>query len=334
MSEVVAALEGVTKDYGPTRALDGVDLAVHRGEVLGLLGPNGSGKTTAVSLLAGLRRPDGGRVRLAGGDPRDRRTRTRLGVTAQQTGMVDVLKVRELAKWAATHYPAARDVDELLAEFGLDDLADKQFGGLSGGQQRRLTVALAFVGDPEVALLDEPTTGLDVGARRSLWDAIRRYGSGRRAVVLTSHYLEEVEALADRVVVLGRGRVLAEGTVDEIRRLVGLTKVRVRVAEDVEFATLGPVAQVERRDESVEVLTPDADQLVRGLVRHEIGFSHLEVAPASLEDAFLALTDDHHGAEGPAADRAAMESVLEVGAPAATDRPDTTTQSPDAQPRR
>lgn len=271
-------------------ALDAIDLDVGGGEVLGLLGPNGAGKTTAVNLIAGLRRADSGSVRLFGGDPREPSSRTRLGVTPQHTGMPEVLKVAELVAWTASHFPQPTPTEDLLTWFGLAELAGRQLGGLSGGQKRRLTVALAFVGDPELVLLDEPTTGLDVTARRELWTAIRQFAEAGKTVVLTSHYLEEVEALADRIVVLGAGRVLADGSLADIRQLVGLTRVSAKI--DPPPYGLDHVARAEIRSGRVELLSDDADALVRELVRREIPFVDLQVAPASLEEAFLTLTGE------------------------------------------
>lgn len=287
--ETIARLEGVTKRYGDVVALDGLDLDVRPGEVLGLLGPNGAGKTTVVNLIAGLRHADGGAVRLFDGDPREPSSRTSLGVTPQDTGMPDVLKVKELVAWTAAHFPRPTPPRRLLEQFALEDLAGRQFGGLSGGQKRRLTVALAFAGDPELVLLDEPTTGLDVTARRELWTAIRQFADAGKTVVLTSHYLEEVEALADRIVVLGGGRVLADGSLAEIRQLVGLTRVSAVVEGPV--GTLPHVTRWESRNGRVEMLSDDADSLVRELVRRDVGFTDLQVTPASLEEAFLTLTE-------------------------------------------
>jgi ABC-2 type transport system ATP-binding protein len=296
--QTVASLAAATKRYGSVTALDAVDLEVRAGEVLGLLGPNGAGKTTAVNLIAGLRKPDAGTVELFGRDPRTPGARERLGVTPQETGMPEVLRVGELVAWTAAHFPRARPAAELLAAFGLADLARRQFGALSGGQKRRLTVALAFAGDPDLVLLDEPTTGLDVTARRVLWSAIREAAAAGKTIVLTSHYLEEIEALADRVVVMDHGRVLADGSLADIRGLVGLSRVAARVAGEPDLAALPHVARAETREGRLELLSDDADSLMRALVEQRVPFAELEVRPASLEEAFLALTEPQRRAVG------------------------------------
>ena len=196
--EILARTVQATRRYGPVTALDGVCLDVPAGQLLGLLGPNGAGKTTLLQLLAGLRRPTSGTVELFGGDPRDAARRRRLGSTPQETGLPPTLRVHEVVDFVAGHFADPVPTAQLLDQFGLAGLERRQSGGLSGGQKRRLAVAVAFVGRPDLVLLDEPTTGLDVEARHSLWSAVRRYHEGGGTVVLTSHYLEEVEALAER----------------------------------------------------------------------------------------------------------------------------------------
>jgi ABC-2 type transport system ATP-binding protein len=218
--EILARTVAVTRNYGPVTALDSVCLEVPAGQLLGLLGPNGAGKTTLLQLLAGLRQPTSGIVELFGGDPRDALRRCRLGCTPQETGLPATLRVREVVDFVAGHFDDPVPTSELLEQFGLTSLGRRQTGGLSGGQKRRLTVAVAFVGRPDLVLLDEPTTGLDVEARDALWDAIRGYHQGGGTVLLTSHYLEEVEALAERVVVIDQGLVRADGTLAEVRSLV------------------------------------------------------------------------------------------------------------------
>ncbi|HTF07026.1 MAG TPA: ABC transporter ATP-binding protein [Asanoa sp.] len=285
---ILAEAIEVSRSYGDVVALDRVCIQVAQGELVGLLGPNGAGKSTLANLLTGVRRPDSGRVTLCGGDPRDPATRRALGVTPQETGLPVTLRVGEVVDFVGAHYPSPVPRGELLDQFGLADLARRQTGGLSGGQKRRLAIALAFVGRPRIVVLDEPTTGLDVQSRRALWDAIKAYHAGGGTVLLSSHYLEEIEALADRVVVLGHGRVLADDTVAAVRGLVGVR--RVSFAHDGEPPALPGVVAVEVRDGRTHLLTPDSDQLVRVLVASDVDFRELEVAATSLEEAFLAIT--------------------------------------------
>ncbi|MFI6077618.1 ABC transporter ATP-binding protein [Actinoplanes sp. NPDC051343] len=281
------ALEA-TRRYGDTLALDHINIDVRAGELVGLLGPNGAGKSTLVNLLTGIRRPTSGTVELFGGDPRDPSSRRRLGVTPQETGLPASLRVGEVVDFVRAHFDHPLGRGELLNRFGLADLVRRQTGGLSGGQKRRLAVALAFVGRPEIVFLDEPTTGLDVQARRSLWDGIRAFHDDGGTVVLTSHYLEEVEALARRVVVIGGGRVLADDTVAAVRGLVAIRRVSLTSPDPL--PSLDGLLGVEREGGRLHLLTPDADRLVRDLVAENVKFADLEVRPTSLEEAFLTLT--------------------------------------------
>ncbi|MGA5304262.1 ABC transporter ATP-binding protein [Nucisporomicrobium flavum] len=278
----------VTRRYGSVVALDHVSLDVHTGELVGLLGPNGAGKSTLVNLLTGVRRPSAGRVELCGGDPRDPGTRKVLGVTPQETGLPSALRVGEVVDFVRAHFPDPLGRDELLDRFGLGDLVRRQTGGLSGGQKRRVAVALAFVGRPRIVFLDEPTTGLDVAARHALWDGVRQFHAEGGTVVLTSHYLEEVEALASRVVVVGNGRVLADDSVASVRGLVAIRRVSLTSA--VPVPDLPGVVGTERDGDRTHLLTADADRLVRDLVSCDVPFHDLEVRPTSLEEAFLTLT--------------------------------------------
>jgi ABC-2 type transport system ATP-binding protein len=285
--EILARTMQATRRYGPVIALDGVSLDVPAGQLLGLLGPNGAGKSTVLQLLAGLRRPSSGVVELFGGDPRDAARRRRLGCTPQETGLPPTLRVHEVVDFVAGHFADPVPTAELLEQFGLTGLERRQSGGLSGGQKRRLAVAVAFVGRPDLVLLDEPTTGLDVQARHALWDAVRSYHQGGGTVVLTSHYLEEVEALAERVIVIDRSRVRADGTIAEVRSLVPARRVRLRAPGLPELAG---VERSSRDGDRYELWTVDSDALVRELVNTRVPFRDLEVASASLEEAFLALT--------------------------------------------
>jgi ABC-2 type transport system ATP-binding protein len=285
--EILARTVLATRHYGPVIALGGVSLDVPAGQLLGLLGPNGAGKTTLLQLLAGLRQPTSGTVELFGGHARVAARRRRLGCTPQETGLPPTLRVREIVDFVAGHFPNPMSTAELLEQFGLAGLERRQSGALSGGQKRRLVVAIAFVGRPDLVLLDEPTTGLDVEARHAHWDAVRRYHQGGGTVVLTSHYLEEVQALAERVVVIDQGRVRADGTIAEVRSLVPARRVRLRAPD---LPELVGVERSSRHADRYELWTADSDALVRQLVTAGIPFCDLEVASASLEEAFLSLT--------------------------------------------
>lgn len=287
MSTVVD-VSGVTRRFGEVLALDDVSLAVGPGELVGLLGPNGAGKSTLLSLVSGQRKPDVGTVRLMGGDPRDPASRVSLGITPQETGLPATLRVHEVIDFVAQHYPAPRPTGEVLDLFGLTDLARRQTGSLSGGQKRRLAVALSLVGRPRVVLLDEPTTGLDVSGRAALWDAIRMYHADGGTVLLTSHYLEEVQALAERVVVIDHGRVLTDDTLDAVLRRVAVRRVVATSAADL--AGLPGVASAQREPDGRQVLwTTDSDALVRDLVGAGMPFADLEIRGATLEEAFAEL---------------------------------------------
>ncbi|MCC2030781.1 ABC transporter ATP-binding protein [Microbacterium allomyrinae] len=287
----LAHFDHVTRRYGDLVAVDDVTLHIDEGAIVGLLGPNGAGKTTLLSLLQGLRRPTSGTVTLFGGDPGDARRRQSLGTTPQETALPETLRVGEVIDYVGGHFGDRIPTADLAAEFGLTEMLRRQCGSLSGGQKRRLAVALAFVGRPRLVLLDEPTTGLDVDARRTLWAAIRRQHDSGATVVVTSHYLEEIEALAERVVVLGRGRVLADDTVARVLARVGVSQVRLRTDDPVRLGALPGLVHHDRVGE-IEVLTvEDADAFVRELVHTGTDFRDLTVRGATLEEAFLALTD-------------------------------------------
>jgi ABC-2 type transport system ATP-binding protein len=221
----VAELESVTKRFGDVAALDGLSLELPFRSTVALLGPNGAGKSTLVSMLLGLRRPDRGSVRVLGGDPRDHRVRRAIGATAQELLYPGTLRVAEIVAFAAAHYPAPASPRSVLEQFGLAPLARRQAGGLSGGQRRRLGLALAFVGRPSLVILDEPTASLDAEGRGAVWEAIRAARDDGRAVVLATHDLQEAEAVADRVVLIDRGRLVLAGTVAEVKARAGGARI-------------------------------------------------------------------------------------------------------------
>jgi ABC-2 type transport system ATP-binding protein len=217
MQDTPAIFESTTKTYGTIEALRGLDMTIQRGELLTLLGSNGAGKTTAVRLLLGLGRPTTGQVRLFGGDPRERHNRTRIGAMLQTARVPETLRVAEHIHLFSSYYPDPLPAAEVIHTAGLGGLERRAYGKLSGGQQRRLLLALALIGNPDLLILDEPTVGLDVEARRGLWSQIRRFVESGRSVLLTTHYLAEAEAVADRVVVIDKGVAVASGTPAEIR---------------------------------------------------------------------------------------------------------------------
>jgi ABC-type multidrug transport system ATPase subunit/membrane protease YdiL (CAAX protease family) len=220
----VLSFEGVEKRFGSTVALRGLDLSIGRGELVALLGPNGAGKTTLASLVLGLRRPTAGRVRVLGRDPRQWRSRIGIGATPQEMGFPPTLRAREILAFARMHAAAAPPVAELAGRFGLEEVMSRRAGALSGGQRRRLALALAFACAPELVVLDEPTTGLDVEARRSAWAAIAAFAAEGGTVLFATHHLEEAHALAGRVIVLAKGAVVRDGRVDSEDELLCLTK--------------------------------------------------------------------------------------------------------------
>ncbi|WP_037412519.1 ABC transporter ATP-binding protein [Candidatus Solirubrobacter pratensis] len=278
MTSGVPAIEvlGLRKAYGPHEALRGVDFSVARGEVFGLLGPNGAGKTTCVEVLEGYRERSGGSVRVLGAEPGSRDLRARVGIVLQSCGTYPHLSVRETVSHWATLYPAPRDVDEVLALAGLEEVGGRRARVLSGGQRRRLDFALALVGDPELIFLDEPTTGFDPAARRAAWDVVRALRDLGKTVVLTTHYLDEAQALADRVAILKDGRILAEGPPDSL----GATRYRV--------------AWRDASGTMLERFTDDPTALLHELTGAALQrgeqLEELSVTRPSLEDVYLELT--------------------------------------------
>ena len=290
---IVASLEGVNKNYGDVRALRGVNFGVRAGEVVALLGPNGAGKTTAVKLLLGLMQPNAGRVRVFGGDPTNPENRMRTGAMLQVGKVPETLRVREHIDLFSTYYAKPLPVAEILGAAGLEKLSDRKFGDLSGGQRQRVLFALAICGDPDLLFLDEPTVGLDVEARRMLWDEIRRMVDLGKTVLLTTHYLQEADALADRVAVINQGEIIAQGTPSEIKAKT--SGKRIRCITSLGLPTLRQIAGVtdaKEDREAIEIHAVEAESVVRELLSRDANLSGLEITSAGLEEAFLALTQD------------------------------------------
>jgi ABC-2 type transport system ATP-binding protein len=276
----IAELEHVSKLYGAHAAVNDLSLHIERGEVLALLGPNGAGKTTTLDMLLGLRKPTSGRVIM-----RAKST----GVTPQETGLPSNLRVREIVDFVAAHYAAPTKTADILAKFESSGLAARQAGGLSGGEMRRVAVALAFTGNPELVVLDEPTTGLDIEARRSVWTYVREYAHGGGTVLLTTHHMEEAEALATRVAIMSNGRIVRDGSPEQIRRTVTARRI-VYTGEPFDPAAFGIDALLESSGSRVAITTSNTDDLLRAMVRGDIAFRDLSISDASLEDAVLTLT--------------------------------------------
>jgi ABC-2 type transport system ATP-binding protein len=293
MAERVAVLDRVTKKYGAVTALDGVSLELRRGEIVALLGPNGAGKSTAVRLLLGLATATSGTVRIFDGDPRDAATRTRVGAMLQVSAMPKTLTVREHIDLFRSYYPQPLSVAEIERIAQLEGIEDRMFGELSGGQKQRLLFGLAMCGDPEVIFLDEPTVGLDIEARRGLWEQIRSLARRGKTVLMTTHYLEEADALAHRIIVISKGKVVSEGTPAEIKSLTSSRKIGcVTTIAAERLWELPGVIEVEMRGGTTWVVAGDAEGVVRWMLNADPGLHGLEVVAPGLEDAFLALTHE------------------------------------------
>lgn len=288
----VLEVRGLVHRYDNVKALDGVDLAVMAGECVALLGPNGAGKTTLVRNIIGLIEGEADLIEVAGGHPRNAETRRRLGVVQQAVGFPKSLTVGEIVGGAAIRRGLpAEAARKSIAEMGLSGLEKRRANKLSGGQQQRLQLAMGLVAEPALLVLDEPTEGLDVEARRRFWNSIRRRLDEGAGVLVTTHLVDEAAAVADRVVVLDHGRVVAEGTPDELRRLLPARRVSVRTRLPVsEIRALDSVESVEVRDGRVEIATTDSEQVVKTLLGLDPEANDLTVATASLEEVLIAMT--------------------------------------------
>jgi ABC-2 type transport system ATP-binding protein len=290
-TQALATLAGIRKRYGKLTALDGFDLAVNRGELLALLGPNGAGKSTAISILLGLQSADEGQALLFGQPPYEIGARRRIGVMMQEVALPGVLRVRELIEQVAGYYPAPYDVTALIKRLSLEELARRPYAKLSGGQKRQVQFALALCGRPELLFLDEPTVGMDVHAREALWKVVRDLLHEGCSIVLTTHYLEEAEALADRVAVMARGKLLTTGSVDEIRAHVSRKQVSFVSGLTPDLLRGWPeVLSVARERDRTQVTTRAAESLLKRLFSEDPSLADIEVRRAGLAEAFTELT--------------------------------------------
>lgn len=290
-SPPLARLQGVHRRRGTVQALGGVNLALPAGQVTALLGVNGAGKTTVIEILLGLQPADSGEAMLFGRPPSDLHARRQVGVMLQQAQLPERLQVGELLALVRSWYPQPRSVADCVALAGLDGLLDRRYGRLSGGQQRRVQFALALCGRPQLLFLDEPTTGLDIGARQQVWRAIRSLVADGVGILLTTHYLEEAEALADRVVVLDTGRVRADASVDEIRAQVAQRRIRCASAVPADVVATWPgVRSADRVDGQLVLLVEQAEPVLRRLFDADPQLADLDVQRAGLAEAFVAMT--------------------------------------------
>ncbi|MER7589505.1 ABC transporter ATP-binding protein [Micromonospora sp. NPDC127501] len=290
-------LDGLSKSFGAVTAVDELTLRVQPGEVVAFLGPNGAGKTTTIDMLLGLSRPDRGTVRVLGGTPDDAVARGRVAAVLQTGGLLKDLTVGETVRMTAHFYRHTRPAAEVLERAGITDIADRVVGRCSGGQQQRLRFALALLPDPDLMVLDEPTTGMDVEGRRDFWQALRRDARRGRTVIFATHYLDEADAYADRIVLVRQGRIVADGTTAEIKNLAAGRTVRATLpgADQAALAALPGVDAVEVRGDSVLVRTGDSDAIARHLLTRTAA-RDVEITSRNLEDAFLALTTAQTGA--------------------------------------
>jgi len=287
----VATLRGAVKRYGAVTALAGVDIEVHAGELLAVLGPNGAGKSTAIALWLGLQETDAGEVTLLGGAPQDLARRRGLGVMLQDVELPKELQVRELVQLAASYYDSPMPVDEAMRRAGIESLAQRRYGKLSGGQKRQAQFAVAICGRPRVLFLDEPTVGLDVQAREALWASVRQLLADGCSIVLTTHYLEEAETLADRIVVVTKGRVIASGSVEDMRALVARRQISCVSKLPVEQIRAWPgVVDAQLNLDRLQITVTDAEDIVRRLLAADPLLARLEVRQAGLNEAFTELT--------------------------------------------
>ncbi|HYR48337.1 MAG TPA: ABC transporter ATP-binding protein [Candidatus Polarisedimenticolia bacterium] len=285
-------LVGASKKYGNFEALKNVSFAIEKGSLVAMLGPNGAGKTTSINLMLGLRRPTSGKALIFGDDPRRIATRKRFGAMLQESGVPQLLKVTELVELFRSYYSKPLPTDQVVKLVGLDDKANTLVRDLSGGQTQRLYFALAICGDPEILFLDEPTVGMDVEGRRVFLRVIRDFAAGGKTILLTTHYLEEADELAERVLVIDKGKVIADGSPQEIKSRVAGSKITFTSSTSLDAAALSglPVSASDVSDHRVTLMTNDPQSVLRELFRRNVDMANLEVRGADLEEAFISLT--------------------------------------------
>jgi ABC-2 type transport system ATP-binding protein len=291
-------LSGLTKSFkspqGPVHAVRGIDLTIAVGETVALLGPNGAGKSTTIDMVLGLLKPDAGTIELFGRSPADAIAAGAVGGMLQVGGVISDLSVRELLAMVASLYPNPLGVDEVIELCRISDLAGRKTTKLSGGQTQRLRFAVALIANPDLLILDEPTVAMDVEARRQFWTTMRQFATRGKTVVFATHYLEEADAYADRIILMAHGRIVADGPATEIKATVGLRTIRATLpgADVVALAQLPGVTNVDTRGDGVIINCSDSDTALRALLAAEPAARDIEVTGAGLEEAFLQLTGE------------------------------------------
>jgi ABC-2 type transport system ATP-binding protein len=292
-------LAGLTKSFGSVRAVDGIDLVVAPGETVALLGPNGAGKSTTIDMMLGLNPPDSGDVRVFGMAPSDAVKIGAIGAMLQTGQLIRDLKVRELLAMMASLYPKPASIDDVVETTGIGEIADRMTNKLSGGQTQRVRAAIALISDPDLLVLDEPTVAMDVEGRHVFWNSIRQIAASGRTVVFATHYLEEADTYADRIVLMARGRIVADGPATEIKATVGLRTIRATLpgVNASLLDALDGVKSSERRGEAIVLHCLDSDRAIRALLQAYPAVSDIEISGAGLEQAFLLLTGDQKSEE-------------------------------------
>lgn len=286
---IVAKLVNVSKHFGNLHALDSLTLNVHKGQAIALLGPNGAGKSTALNILLGLRQPNSGKVELFGQTPGARTAMEKIGVTPQNTDFPPQLTPRELLEFATAHFPKPHTLDYLVETFRLASLASRRIAGFSGGERRRVALAMCFAGRPELVILDEPSAGLDTEGQKHFQDIANRYVADGGALILTSHYWAEIENIANHIVMIDKGKTVMDGTISRIKSAFGLSTISFRTCEPNRFVS----DNFSLQNGVWSLNTGDADDMVRRLVNSGQDFSDLTITPNSLEQAIA-----NHNAKG------------------------------------
>jgi ABC-2 type transport system ATP-binding protein len=285
-------LRDLAKSYGPIEAVRGIDVSIEPGETVALLGPNGAGKSTTIDMMLGLTRPDRGAVEVFGAPPQTAVSRGAVGAMLQTGALIRDLSVKELITMVASLYPRPLGLDETIELTRIGDISNQRTQKLSGGQTQRVRFALALVTNPDLLVLDEPTAAMDVESRHAFWTTMREFASRGKTVLFATHYLEEADAYADRVVLMAAGTVVADGPPTEIKGMVGTRTIRATLpqASNGELASLLGVTQVERRGEAILLACSDSDEAIRALLQRFPAARDIEITGAGLEEAFLELT--------------------------------------------